>query len=435
MVVTDVSYSDPNVDVAALPESQPIHLIDKAREQFQGIAPPSFGVSKRDESWKFVVVPSLNGLRPKNPTLVKLKRRSWDKKTDFWTLDLNCRRYIVACFPSLYEYHAWINCDDFANEVIAFSHINHSALSPRDFLEFDTEDSDDSSLDDSSNDSVTPNTLRSGRTIRRDSIASKTADVEAPSTQEQGNLTHGGLVESVQRSLKTRPKNALKKGLRPSFSTLPTRSAVLKKEKVSTPSMLPSLLGPNTFPLGAPISSKTTTSERSQELTMMPQIASNPALAGLVSAQVDPSPPAPSARPQSSSGAVPGLSDYKRRHSKMAIHIEISGKPHERGCKSLRSCSSIETFLEVVCRKCNITDASVDTIMIRFPWLGNSRERQIIRLDRNVGFMGTLVDEVDNAPCWQEEGNPCCILMVKVLQKPGWDEDYHQTMPSFLSQR
>ena len=373
------------------------------------------------------MVPSMNERRPERPTEVRLMRRSWDKNTTFWTLDLNGHRYIVSHLSGG-RYHAWIDRDDFAKGIIAFASANHTAPSRE--SSSGTENEDDCPK--RSKDAVAPHTLRSGQAIRRESPSANAATVKVQSPKEYAALPPGGLVERPQRALETRPRNALKTGLRPNFLAPPTRSVALKKKKAPNLSILPSRSASHAVSQRATNSGVISTSRHVSEGETAPSPASNIKLAPLVPGQVHQLEPVlpPPLLPSNARNSV--LSNHKRRNTRMAISIEISGQIHPKGSKSLRSCSNIEAFLEVLCNKCHITEASIATVTVRFPWLADRPPRQVIRLDQNVGFVGSLFDEVDNAPCWQEGGTPCCDIHVTVSQKPGWDEDHHQTMLSIF---
>lgn len=63
------------------------------------------------------------------------------------------------------------------------------------------------------------------------------------------------------------------------------------------------------------------------------------------------------------------LSSRKKRNTRMAIYVDISGQIHARGSRSLRSCENIESFLEILCTKCEISEASIASVTVRFPCL------------------------------------------------------------------
>lgn len=363
-------------------------MLGRARGQFGRDRPPPFGVSRRENPRNTVVVPSMNERYPKHPTVVHLVKRSWDNDTDFLTLDLNGHRHIVSLRSGL-RYHAWIDQDTFADEAIALSSTNYAA--PKSVLDTDNDGSPTSGEDE-----IPLDVLRSGRPI---------------TPRDNATGQHGGISKTAQHDREVRPKNVLKKrlrlkkGLRPNFRTSPTRSVALEKAEIPEMSILPSRPGPQ------PESNPTT----------VPRPAHQPS-------------PTLSAPLLSSCATTHLHSTYKRRNTRMVIDVDISGKVHNKGSIRLHSCTNIETFLKAVCQRSNVAEASIATLTVRFPWLEGIPQRQEIRLDRNVGLMQTLFDEVENAPCWQEAGDPCCNLMATVLQKPGWDEDHHQTMLSLGSQ-
>lgn len=65
----DDERSDPSVDIQALPEDYPIHRFEEARTFYSNssITPPApFLIHKRTQIVKNVVIPTKNGLRPKD---------------------------------------------------------------------------------------------------------------------------------------------------------------------------------------------------------------------------------------------------------------------------------------------------------------------------------------------------------------------------------
>ncbi|KAF6237318.1 hypothetical protein HO173_004787 [Letharia columbiana] len=96
----DPERSDPAVNSDALPDDHPIHLLPEARAFYRSGRTPPFVLNKRSEVIKSVVIPTKNGLRPKDEKAIKVKivAKPWDKEFMFWTLDLNHTRYIVKPF-------------------------------------------------------------------------------------------------------------------------------------------------------------------------------------------------------------------------------------------------------------------------------------------------------------------------------------------------
>ena len=68
----DSERSDPTVNFDALPDDHPIHLLPEA-QTFYGSGPPPFVLNKRSQVIKSVVIPTKNGLRPKDEKAVKVK--------------------------------------------------------------------------------------------------------------------------------------------------------------------------------------------------------------------------------------------------------------------------------------------------------------------------------------------------------------------------
>lgn len=96
----DPERSDPAVNSNALPEDHPIHFLPEAQRLYGSGRAPPFVLNKRSQVMKNVVIPTKNGLRPKDEKAIKVKivAKPWDKDFMFWTLDLNSTRYIVKPF-------------------------------------------------------------------------------------------------------------------------------------------------------------------------------------------------------------------------------------------------------------------------------------------------------------------------------------------------
>ena len=294
-----------------------------------------------------------------------------------------------------HRYHTWIGHDDFAAKIIALSTVSQAAPAPEISV------------------------------IHREPSVSAVVSIGMIRSEENATHSQGSPVTLAQANLETRPKNALKKGFRPNFLTAPTR----------TSSNLPSRLATKQSPeLEQSLKSKPSKPFEPGRLLFPASIVDLAQMSPVQDDQLRSVPSAPLAASDSSDSTQFLLSEHKRCKTKIAIHLDIAGQIHDRGSKGLRSCCNIEAFLDLVCKKCNITEASIKTVTVKFPWLEGKPHRQVIRLDQDVGLIKELFDEVDNAPCWQEGPTACCEIMVTVVQKPGWDEDHHQTMLSSLSQ-
>ena len=69
----DPERSDPDVNSDALPEDHPIHLLAEARKVYGNGRPPPFVLKKRSQVIKNVVIPTKNGLRPKDEKATKVE--------------------------------------------------------------------------------------------------------------------------------------------------------------------------------------------------------------------------------------------------------------------------------------------------------------------------------------------------------------------------
>lgn len=69
----DPERSDPAVNSNALPEDHPIHLLPEAQRLYGSGRAPPFVLNKRSQVMKNVVIPTKNGLRPKDEKATKVK--------------------------------------------------------------------------------------------------------------------------------------------------------------------------------------------------------------------------------------------------------------------------------------------------------------------------------------------------------------------------
>lgn len=69
----DSERSDPSVNVDALPDDHPIHLLAEAKTLYSNGRQPPFVLNKRSEVIKTVVIPTKNGSRPKDGKAIKVK--------------------------------------------------------------------------------------------------------------------------------------------------------------------------------------------------------------------------------------------------------------------------------------------------------------------------------------------------------------------------
>lgn len=69
----DPERSDPAVNSDALPDDHPIHLLPEARAFYRSGRTPPFVLNKRSEVIKSVVIPTKNGLRPKDEKAIKVR--------------------------------------------------------------------------------------------------------------------------------------------------------------------------------------------------------------------------------------------------------------------------------------------------------------------------------------------------------------------------
>ena len=69
----DPERSDPSVNSDTLPDDHPIHFLLEARKYYGNIGTPPFVINKRAQVIKVVVIPTKDGLRPKDSKATKAK--------------------------------------------------------------------------------------------------------------------------------------------------------------------------------------------------------------------------------------------------------------------------------------------------------------------------------------------------------------------------
>ena len=153
----------------------------------------------------------------------------------------------------------------------------------------------------------------------------------------------------------------------------------------------------------------------------MPSIFSKSSAKALVGACKD----KPSVLAESSSSVPRVFQKYKATRTSLKFRVESSGDIRKAGSKGLRSCNTLASFFQISCHKCHISEASISTASVKFPWFPQNHPRQEIRIDRDIECIKTLIHEVENSPRWEDETD-YYKLPFRVVKKPGWDERHNQ---------
>lgn len=424
----NTAVSVPCFDVTKLLDTHPVHMRQHAATLFRGDKVPPFVILKGrirgQVQRKTVVISSRVGRRPNKAVRAELVKRTWNAKYDFWTLDVNGRRRIVAYWRErnptnrcqLSGYHLWLYGRKFSHFPTALSDIYRAPTVHTDFdkttiEDFEQDDNEDEDMKGASEHVRPSNTLRGGRHFR----------LEDPET-ESARLSSG-------RQLSTADGNILLVQAQQAFAedTKDEKKCFeLSDSFVQAAPQRP--LGTNTVTTCILVPSQV------QETLTAPRTLTSSGAAASLPAGADSHP-----TPMKCDPSAPlVLTEYKGNRTSWKLRVE---KPRIRGhseiqragSKRLSSCNTIESFLEMICRKCNITEASIANVAITFPWLSQGHQHREIRLDYHVECMKTLIREVDAAPCWEDYTNHC-ILPVLVVQKRDWDEHLHQATQSARSQ-
>lgn len=94
----ELTISNPKIDTTPLPDDQPVHLLEEARDHYVGLDPPFVtrnGGRTLNGTAKHVVLATPDGKYPQLPVVVKCIHRLWSKSLTYATVDLNGKRRIV----------------------------------------------------------------------------------------------------------------------------------------------------------------------------------------------------------------------------------------------------------------------------------------------------------------------------------------------------
>lgn len=99
--------SDPRVTLISPANAKPA-VLDLAHRQYPGERLPPFYFPKTSDVRRTVVIPSMASRRPVEPTYAFLVAKPWGERHQYWTLDKNGCRHIVAYHGESGVYYSWI---------------------------------------------------------------------------------------------------------------------------------------------------------------------------------------------------------------------------------------------------------------------------------------------------------------------------------------
>lgn len=414
-------HSDPSVNTTKLPEDHPIHLEDEARRFFRGRRPP-FVIVKRRKDPKTVVLPTAAGPRAQKPKTAEIVIRSWDESTRFWTLDLNGIRYIVKPFRGAplagQKYLYWAGPTlGFDEKPLAFSVGNRrvvmsryrAALKSQMAFETDTKLHPDRSQKHRRGTS-TSSLSDSEDQAENESSATTGQHMDELDPQLQGQWQPVDInAESDHIAPQTKVKNALKKGKKPTrHSDLPQRVPF------SAPDQSPDASR------AAP-AKRRKTHDSKQDISHLYSV-SPPALqrstiqrngVGASSSQTErPATGAEQHRParskrlptQQSPTEPITLSQQKQYRTTLLVRVASS---MEYQPLKLTTCPNLATFFDQVLSVCDVKPKNVAKVTVTFLWLDLGRT-MVMNPNREACWTH-LLEQVDEAPCWEEEMGRCML--------------------------
>ena len=436
-------HSDPSVNTDRLPDDHPIYLLEEARKFYRGRQPP-FVLHKRSEFSKHCVVPTKDGLRPKVPTKVQIIAKSWDDKLIFWTVDLNHKRYIVKAFPggkgqSGAKYLHWAGAgQDFQEPPLALSEFSSTNLPPKSKAPFkaalytSSEDEDEAASDQSRkrrrhtvsehpsfDENEHENETIPARTKRLRVEGSSNPLESAVALQPIDNYAEPG-----SPSHETSDKNARKAGKQPKrHSELPlrtshhrARSQESRKRRRRTEissreiSQLYSVPPPSLRPSGTQRPARSTLDPQVKATSdVVPFTQQNTSSAGLF-AKLFASQSAPQLPTKSAA-----LSEHKVSRTTFIVRITPSS---EYQPLKLSECTDLSTFFTKVLGAWALAEEDVGKVTVTFNWMDENDKLRTMFMNPNQEACWThLIEEIEDAPCWDEEKGKCFLDIEIVLRE------------------
>ena len=400
-------------------------MLEESRRYFHTLVErPPFILGKGQKNSDCVVIATIDKKRPEIPTKTWMQLRRWDKNNVYWTLDLNFTRFIVKPRKGAphggSSYYYWAGPEakpDQWGGPIAFSDIQYTAdnCSPKPRIEYVevNSDEDDQYL-------TLTNGLRSGRTLRQpqqstDSTAFENEDGEVTMTAPQ-NTMQNGPVSGAPRLLDSPNEN--KSPVHDTAESTNTNKRPLQGASIITP---PSyyIRHPTSEPKNDPLPvaarrRKTDISE--QELKRLYSASygrtppssfptsQEPLIASRSNLPVQT--PRESAVPQKivcpAAESIP-MPLSKEKQDNTTLWIRINNRDTCIG-KKFRSCATISAFFACISKAWKIDSESIELVEVVCDkmYVGDKGTRMIMEAD-DEDCLEILIDEVDNAPCWQLE--------------------------------
>jgi hypothetical protein len=420
-------HSDRSVNTDKLPDNHPIHLENEARKFFGDHQPP-FVLKKRPEVTKNVAIPTASGLRANEPTVVKAVARPWDNSLMFWTLDLNGLRYIVKPIPGApvagMKYLYWAGPHrDFDPKPLAFTHMDMVNLKDRYPKVFQSYTAD---MPADIEGKILPGRSRKHRRSASTSSSSENED-EAEVEGEGSNLLSKETSNKVDPRLQAplQPidnnagpdrafqqnwtKNALKKGKRPTrHSDLPRRVPFNTNGKAPTTSRKDTRKRRRThlstreitnlgdFPVPAP-----------RRSTIDPSGSNLPAEQATARAGQHRSHQTKQLVVQAPLAESPTLSLQKQYRT--ALLVRVSPLLEYQPLK-LSALPTLSAFFDQVLGVWEVAPENVAKVTVKFLWMDVAdKMRTMVMNPSHEACWSHLLEQVDDAPCWDEEKGRCML--------------------------
>ncbi|KAK3174244.1 hypothetical protein OEA41_001488 [Lepraria neglecta] len=437
MAMPDTSqHSEPSVNTDPLSDDHPIHLLEEARKFYRNRQPP-FVLSKRSQVSKTCVVPTKDGLRPKYPSMIQITARPWDDKSIFWTVDVNHKRYIVKAFSggkgqSGAKYLHWAGPgNDFQEPPLALSEFSSVNLPPRAPVVYTSSADEDevisdplekrrrraATVDTSSDDENPENEPISARTKRLRIGGSPVLTASTATLQPIDNDANPG-----RASQQTTNKNALKKGRKPTrHSELPPRTShhlsqshegrrKRRKTDIYTRevSRLYSVTPPALRQSGNRLNGSAAPASQTQ-LTSRPAQQSTSSSTGLFANSF-------TAQPAPQPAGSPTILDQSKQN-RTTLFVRVAPSAEYQPLK-LSECTDLSTFFTKVLGAWALAEAKIGKVTVAFNWMDVDDKMRVMFMNPNQEACFThLIEEVEDAPCWNEERGKCMLDVEIVLRE------------------
>ena len=421
---TNANSSDPTVNRDQLPEDSPVFLLEEARQAFRAQLPP-FVVKKRSQPRRRCVIPTVNGTRAMYPTTIDLVPRLWDNNHVYWTVDMNCKRYIVKSFPGDKglggaKYLPWTGLEKgFHEKPLALSQFSSTYLPPKASRRRHTENIDSS--------------RPSGQEIN-DPIDTNAGSRDFSSCSAS-NFALRPIVNNSGTN-QTLTKNALSKGKRPTrHSELPARtshdssqgseesskrrrldisSREIKRLQAIAP---PPPRQPNRRNSGAQIPAP---QKQSTLPTVQPPASTSTGLFSNLFNEDLPTLPSQSLQPSASSHATPRppsepITRDQDKLNRTTLVIRVAPLTEYTPLK-LSECSSLATFFSKTIGVWNLREEDVARIKIVFKWKHVDDPMRVMVMNHNQACFAHMLDEIEDAPVWSGDKRKC-LLDVEIVMK------------------